>query len=472
MINAGTKLCGVIGDPVRHTLSPAMHNAAIAELGIDYAYMAFHVKTSSLNAAIEGIRALGMRGLNVTIPHKVAAVQFLDELDPLARDIGAVNTIVNDEGKLTGYNTDAAGFLQSLDGAGFEPKGKKVVLLGAGGAARAMGFALAQAGSEITILNRKPTLSQAALLSANLERISGSKVTALELNAANLKTVLIEADLLVNATSAGMEPAVDETPVPAELLKPGLTVFDVVYTPYETRLLREAAARGCRVISGLEMLVRQAALALELWTGMKAPLGVMREAAISAMRPGTPGMSVKTPEFKKTVRTNVALVGFMGAGKSSVGKALARKMAKPLTDLDALVEKRAGKSVARIFKEDGEPAFRNLEKTATADIAGKSGQVIACGGGVLLDPSNITALKKSSVIVYLKASNTAILKRVSSGPLRPLLADSEDFVTLITARKPLYEQSADITIDTTRIGIEHAADRIIERLGEYESFRF
>ena len=472
MINAGTKVCGVIGDPVRHTLSPAMHNAAIAELGIDYAYVAFHVKTHGLCAAVEGMRALGMRGLNVTIPHKIAVVQFLDELDPLARDIGAVNTIVNDEGKLTGYNTDAAGFLQSLRATGFELKNKTVVLLGAGGAARATGFALAQAGSRITLLNRKATLSKAAILSGNLERVSGSKVRAMELNTANLKTVMVEADLLVNATSAGMEPSVNETAVPTDLLKPGITVFDVVYTPYETRLLKDATGRGCTVISGLEMLVRQAALALELWTGKKAPLGVMREAAISAMRSGAPGISVKTSEIEKTVRTNVALVGFMGAGKSSVGKALARKIDKPFTDLDALVETRAGKSVARIFKEDGELVFRNLEKAATADIAGKSGRVIACGGGVPLDSANISALKKSSVIVYLKASNTAILKRVSSGPLRPLLTDGEDIATLITVREPFYEQSADITIDTTRLSIECAADKIIERLGEYESFCF
>ncbi len=472
MINAGTKLCGVIGDPVKHTLSPVMHNRAIAELGIDYAYLAFNVKTSNLGASIEGMRALGIRGLNVTIPHKVAVVQFLDELDPLARDIGAVNTIVNDEGKLKGYNTDAAGFLQSLDAAGFEPMGKKVVLLGAGGAARAMGFALAQAGSLITILNRKPTLPQAVILSNNLERTCGSKVTVMELNATNLKTVMAEAELLVNATSAGMEPAVDETAVPTDLLKPGITVFDVVYTPYETRLLKEAAARGCQVISGLEMLVSQAALALELWTGMQAPLGVMREAAISAVYPGTGGTSVKTPEIEKTEKTNVALVGFMGAGKTAVGKALARKMGKPFADLDALVEKKAGKSVARIFKEDGEPVFRKLEKASTTDIACKSGRVIACGGGVPLDPANITALKQSSVVVYLKTSNTEIIKRVSSGPVRPLLADGKDITTLIAARTPFYEQSADITIDTTRITIECVAEKIIERLGKYESFRF
>jgi shikimate dehydrogenase len=472
MIKPGTKLCGVIGDPVLHTLSPAMHNAAIAELGIDYAYLAFHVKTPGLGAAVEGIRALGIRGLNVTIPHKVAVAQFLDELDPLARDIGAVNTIVNDEGKLKGYNTDAAGFLQSLQATGFELKGKKVVLLGAGGAARAMGFALAQAGSEITILNRKRTLSQAMVLSANLERISSSEVTALELNTVNLKAVLAEADLLVNATSAGMEPDAEETPVPTDLLKPGMTVFDVVYAPLETRLLREAASKGCQVVSGLEMLVRQAALAFKLWTGEDAPLEVMREAAMSSLVPNVPERNTKMPGPRKQRKTNIALVGFMGAGKSSVGKALARKTGKPFTDLDSLVEKRAGKSISRIFKEDGEPAFRQLEKAITADSARKSGKVIACGGGVLLDPSNITALKKSSIIVYLKASNSAILKRVSSGPLRPLLADGKDIVPLITSRKPLYEQSADITIDTTRLGVDRAADRIIERLGEYESFRF
>jgi shikimate dehydrogenase len=473
MISAGTKLCGVIGDPVRHTLSPVMHNAAIAAMGLDYAYLAFQVKTAELCAAIQGMRALGVRGLNVTIPHKVAIVQFLDELDPLARDIGAVNTIVNNGGKLKGYNTDAGGFLQALEAGGFDLKGKKVILLGAGGAARAIGFAMAQNDAKITILNRRATLPHAAILGTNLERCSGTKVEVMALATANLKTSLEGADLLVNATSAGMDPAADETPVPSELLKPGLTVFDVVYAPLETRLLREAAARGCRSTSGLEMLVRQAALALELWSGEKAPLGVMREAALSELNQRKPEPDLKTSGKSTRLKTNIALIGFMGSGKSSVGKALAAKTGKRFIDVDTVVEKRVGKSVSLIFREDGEPAFRNLEKTAVAEAAGKKGVVIACGGGALLDRTNTACLKKNSVLVYLKASNTAIRKRVFFGPgERPLLAsDNSDISALMSARLPGYEEAADITVDTTKLGIKLAAEKIIERLGEYEGFR-
>jgi shikimate dehydrogenase len=452
-----------------------MHNAAFAEAAIDYAYLAFEVKTSELCAAIQGMRALGIKGLNVTIPHKVAVVQFLDELDPLARDIGAVNTIVNEGGKLKGYNTDAAGFLRSLEATGFETSGKKVVMLGAGGAARAMGFALAQSRARITILNRAATLSQAVLLGTNLEHTSGSKVTVLTLDTPNLKSALADANLLVNATSSGMYPAIEETPVPAGLLNPGLMVFDVVYAPIETRLLREAGALSCRVMSGLEMLVLQAALTFELWTGQEAPVQVMRDAALAALGPGAPATHARAGKIRAARKTNIALVGFMGSGKTSVGKALAGKTGRPFIDLDALVEEKAGKSISRIFKEEGEPAFRKLEKAVTAEATAKDGWVIACGGGVFLDKSNAEKLKNTSVIVYLKASNAAIRKRVSTAPgKRPLLQTQggADVISLLEARAPLYEQSADITLDTTRLGIERAADKIIERLGEYEGINF
>jgi shikimate kinase len=221
------------------------------------------------------------------------------------------------------------------------------------------------------------------------------------------------------------------------------------------------------------MLVRQAALAQELWTGEKAPIDVMRRAALSALVTTSPEKTNQAAAAPIQCKTNVALIGFMGAGKSSVGKAVARKMGRPFIDLDTLVEKRAGKSISRIFKEDGEPAFRKLEKAATAEVARKAGQVIACGGGVLLDPSNAAGLKNNAVLIYLKASNEAIRKRVSTGAARPLLINSDagDITSLLAARLPLYEKSADITLDTSRLGIERTADKIIERLGEYEGFR-
>ena len=284
LISGQTTICGIIGDPIGHTMSPAMHNAAFKSLGLNYVYVPFKVKSMELRKAIEGIRGLNLRGVNVTIPHKVAVVQLLDKLDPLAERIGAVNTIVNDEGILTGYNTDATGFLQTLHDRNIEPAEKKVLLLGAGGAARAIGHILTREKARVTILNRKQDLSWAEDLAARLSRNYKTEVKALELTAENLKKAVNNAEILVNATSLGMSPEIDATPVPAELLRADLTVFDVVYNPLQTRLLREAKAAGAKTIDGLEMLVRQGAVSFEIWTAVKPPADVMREAALSLLQ--------------------------------------------------------------------------------------------------------------------------------------------------------------------------------------------
>ena len=278
-----TRLCGLIGDPVEHTMSPVMHNAAFREIGVDYLYVAFRVEKEALGRAIDGMKALNIRGLNVTIPHKVAVIQFLDELDSLAEKVGAVNTIVNDDGVLKGYNTDGAGFMQALLEKEMEPQGKKVVILGAGGASRAISFFLADRGAHLVILNRRLGLDWAKELAGKISQVFTMEVEALELNRENLAGVLGKTDILVNATSVGMTPDIDETPVTSDLLPPGLIVFDIVYNPIKTRLLREAEAAGAKTISGLDMLVWQGALAFEKWTGVKAPIKLMREEAIKVL---------------------------------------------------------------------------------------------------------------------------------------------------------------------------------------------
>ncbi|MFC1592969.1 shikimate dehydrogenase [Candidatus Omnitrophota bacterium] len=282
-ISGGTKLCGVIGDPIEHTMSPAIHNAAFNKMGIDYLYVPFYVKSEGLGKAIEGMKALNIRGLNITIPHKVTVIPFLDKLDPLAEQIGAVNTIVNDGGVLSGYNTDATGFLQALLENDTEPKGKNVVILGAGGASRAISFILAERGANLVILNRQLEMDWAEELAGRISEVFRKEVEALELNQKNLLRVLETADIMVNATSIGMTPNIDETLVAAELLKPGLTVFDIVYNPVKTRLLREAETAGAETIGGLDMLVWQGALAFEKWTGIKAPVEVMRAELIKRL---------------------------------------------------------------------------------------------------------------------------------------------------------------------------------------------
>jgi shikimate dehydrogenase len=280
-ISGKTKVCGIIGDPIEHTMSPVMHNAAFQKLGLDFVYLPFRVKKEELSRAVDGVRALNIKGLNVTIPHKVAIIPFLDKLDPLAEKIGAINTIVNDEGVLTGYNTDATGFLQALLEQGVEPGGKTTVILGAGGASRAISFILAERGANLVILNRKS--GRAEELAQRMAQVFEKEITALPLSKENLAKVLARADILVNTTSVGMNPDIDETPVPAKLLKPGLIVFDIVYNPIQTRLLKEAEAAGAKTINGLDMLVWQGALAFEKWTGRKAPLELMKREAIKAL---------------------------------------------------------------------------------------------------------------------------------------------------------------------------------------------
>ena len=279
IISGKTRVCGLIGDPVGHSMSPVMHNAAFREMGLDYLYLPFRVKKEDVGKAIDGMRALNFRGLNVTIPHKVAVIPLLDVLDPLAEKIGAVNTIVNDDGKLTGYNTDAGGFLHALLAKGIKPEGKNVVIIGAGGVSRAASFVLADRKARLVILNRVEELDWAKELAGHITQTFGQKVDALELNRENLSGVLGKADILVNATSVGMSPKISETPVAADLLRPGLVVYDIVYNPIETRLLKEVEAAGAKTISGLDMFVWQGALAFEMWTGQKAPVELMKKEA-------------------------------------------------------------------------------------------------------------------------------------------------------------------------------------------------
>ena len=281
LISGTTKICGVIGDPIEHTMSPVMHNAVFKEMGMDYVYVAFQVKKEGLGEAIQGMRGLNIRGLNVTIPHKVAIIPLLDRLDHLAELIGAVNTVVNDNGVLTGYNTDAEGFLRALLERGIEPRGKNVVILGAGGASRAISFILAERGSSLVILNR--TLDKAKECASRIGEVFQKEVKALEFDSENLAKALTEADILVNTTSVGMYPDTSETPVSSDLLRPGLIVVDIVYNPIKTRLLEETEAAGARTISGIDMFVWQGALAFEKWTGLKAPVKLMKEEAIKVL---------------------------------------------------------------------------------------------------------------------------------------------------------------------------------------------
>ena len=284
VISGETKLVGLIGWPVEHSLSPAMHNSAFASLSLNWCYVPMPVHPERLGEAVAGLRALGFVGANVTVPHKEAVMPLLDHITPEALAVGAVNTIsisseVLPEGMTIGHNTDWQGFLTALSEGGFDPQSKRAVVLGAGGAARAVAYALVQSGAQVTVLNRTPARAQ-ALVQDVIQLLPALDIRSLPLTRQILEERTAEAHLLVNTTPVGMWPRVDRSPWPDDLVFPGhLTVFDLVYNPCQTRLLRQALTVGARIIGGLGMLIHQGAVAFELWTGKKAPVKTMYEAA-------------------------------------------------------------------------------------------------------------------------------------------------------------------------------------------------
>lgn len=270
-IDAQTRLLGLIGDPVAHSLSPALQGLLIERLGLNYRYLAFRVRPEDLAPAVEGLRALGAVGFNVTVPHKEAIIPLLDALSDEAQALGAVNAVANRDGELIGHNTDWKGFLRPLQDRGIGLQSQAAVVLGAGGAAAAAGYALARAGAaRITLANR--TMERARALARRLRRLELLEVELVPWEARALRRALEAASLLVHATPVGMWPHTEGIPLDPSALHGALTVYDLVYNPLETRLLREAKRRGARTLGGLDMLIHQGLEALRLWTG--APVRV------------------------------------------------------------------------------------------------------------------------------------------------------------------------------------------------------
>lgn len=269
---------GLLGWPVAHSRSPAMQQAAFQALELPWEYLLLPVPPPQLPEAVRGLRGLGFAGANVTVPHKQAIMPHLDEVTLEARTIGAVNTIVLREGRLVGYNTDALGFLRALREVEVDPRGCRVLLLGAGGAGRAVLYALMAAHAQVTLVNR--TMARAQALAQHFQALFKRPIALVPLvQRAALQRAVEEADLIVNSTSLGMAPHEGTSPLPADLfLPPGTTVYDLVYTPRPTLLLRRAQTMGARPVDGLGMLLHQGAAAFTLWTGQPAPLEAMRDA--------------------------------------------------------------------------------------------------------------------------------------------------------------------------------------------------
>ncbi len=272
-VTGKTAVYGIFGYPVKHSLSPLMQNAAFSERGIDAVYVPFEVSPENLKEAVGGVKALKVKGLNVTVPHKERIVEYLDYLSDEAELLGAVNTVKNENGELTGYNTDAEGFLRSLVEEGVELEGKRALMFGAGGAARAVGYALLKGGVKfLNVVNRN--FSRGKEVGELLGKLGN--VLVYPLKESTVEVLLRDVDLIVNTTSLGMKPGdphlFDYSKIPS-----GITVIDIIYNPPETPLLKAAREKGCKTVNGLGMLVHQGAVAFEIWTGEKAPVETMRE---------------------------------------------------------------------------------------------------------------------------------------------------------------------------------------------------
>ncbi len=436
-ITGKTIQLGVIGDPVSHSISPQLHNTMAKMMGLDYTYGAYHVKAGDVKRALEGMRALDIRGFNVTIPHKIDAFELCDKVDPFAEKMGACNTLVNDNGVITGYNTDGKGFIRSLLHKGVGVKGKSVTVLGAGGAAQGVCMALADSGvKKISIINR--TKEKAQMLSDRINKYYPS-VAAVSDSFANC-------DIVVNTTSVGMN--TDKIPFDIDFsnLKTDCVVCDVVYCPRETAFLKKASEQGLKTVGGIGMLINQAVIAFELFTKKE----VLKE---------TVDYLYRMTELEKPI----VLTGFMGTGKSTVGKHLSRLTGGEFIDTDQLIEEKEGIAISEIFAKYGEEYFRSKESEVIKSLKGRKGAILSLGGGAVIRKENIDSLREDGVVFCLSANIERVYKNIGGKTdTRPLLSGKtlEEAKELLESRKEAYS-NCDYSIDVTDSDPDKTADKIL-----------
>lgn len=428
------RLCAVVGRPILHSRSPAMHNAAFAATGIEGRY--FRLASRSAQSALRTARSLGLAGMNVTAPFKEDVARHVDALDETAARLGAVNTVVFEEGGRTrGFNTDVDGVALALRTRGHTLAGKTALVIGAGGAGKAATLALLGEGAKVVIGDR--VAEKAASVAAQL----GCSTVSMSFDA--LRSLAPSIDVVVGCSGAS------EPVVPPGFLRPQMLVLEASYA-HPTALVREAAAAGCTLADGRDWLLFQGAKAFELFSGASAPVAAMRE-ALCADPPAT--------------RPNIALIGFMGAGKSCVAAELGRSLGVPVEEIDQRVERTAQTTIASLFASQGEAAFRRLEAAQLREAASAAGAVLSCGGGAILDPDNVKALEQTCVRVWLWADLSTVLRRVESDSSRPLLqvADRESKArALLAARIPAYAAAADMVVDTTDLSPREVAEVILD----------
>lgn len=441
-----TQKFAVIGHPIGHTMSPFIHKNLFALQGKEVEYLTLDIAPEELKPAMSDILAT-LDGFNITIPHKEAIMPLINEIDCSAKKYSAVNCVSSRGGRTYGYSTDAFGFVKALESSGVSLSGR-VLVLGSGGAARTLAREASDRGCEVTIAVRPHSIQKAEELKKWLTENKGTA------SICTYDEIGGEYDLLINATPVGMYPNTDAMPVTEEQLKCCKAVFDAVYNPESTLLLKTAKALGIKTVGGMAMLVWQAVKAHEHWYDAKFdPKDIERLIADS------------NREMERVFgRKSIVLCGFMGCGKSTVGRLLAENLGFELCDSDAVIEQRECTAISDIFATKGEQYFRALERDVIRELSAKNGLVIATGGGAVMNPENTENLRNGGFVVHLDITPEAVLKRLEGDTTRPLLMrdDKESAIReLLSKRNPVYSSAAHCTVDADR-SPEEVAQKIIE----------
>lgn len=439
------KKFSLFGFPLGHTMSPFIHEKLFCLNRTNAEYTPIEISPEKLSEGAELLRN-ELNGSNVTIPHKSKILPFLDELDGRAELYGAVNTISVESGRLKGYNTDCIGFLRALENAGIDLKGR-VLVCGAGGASRMMAFESVMAGCDVTVAVRNNGIEKGNILALEIsEKLPGKSIKVCLYD-----DIKGHFDIILNGTPAGMYPNTDTMAVSEEVIKNCDAVFDAVYNPRETKLLKTAEKLGKKCGYGMVMLVWQAAAAQEIWFKTK----FNPDEVNSVIRLADEEMNQKFSQKK-----SIVLCGFMGCGKSTVGKILAEKLGYEFIDMDSYIEEKARKSVSEIFNEDGEAHFRDLEHEACIELGKKKNAVIGSGGGALTFERNATALKECEIVLLNVKPEILISRLQNDSQPRPVFERAVKNGTvskLIDERLVLYRRAATKIID---INVERSPNEI------------
>lgn len=450
-INGHTRLLGLIGNPVEHTLSPVIHNTLSELLGQNRVYVPFHVEPAGLEQAVQGAFDLNVLGMNVTVPYKNRVMDYVKELDPAAEAIGAVNTLVRTEEGYKGYNTDMPGLLRAIQSEGIQLKNQTVVILGAGGASKAVAYMCMQEGAAaVYLLNR--TVEKAYEIADGLNQLFGTSVIQ-AMPMEEYDRLPGEAWIVFQCTSLGLSPNVNSVIIEdSDFYRKVRVGVDLIYNPAETRFMKLVQAGGGQAYNGLKMLLYQGIIAYELWnqvsvTAEQAEL--VYDRLYEAIHPAG---------------DNVVLIGFMGSGKTTIGRRMEKEYGYSFLDTDAYIEAKEGRSINRIFAEEGEAYFRQLETAVIKElIANTSHALIATGGGMPLRKENARLLRELGLVFYLETSEEGIWERVKDSHDRPLLEcenPRQRIHELLCDRQPLYKSAAHISISTDGHSVEELAEEI------------